>query len=437
MLNNKNYLLFFIQISVFFLPISFLVGSLIVNINIIIFILLSLTYLIFKKIKVNFNLSNLSLLGFFLILIFSSYKEIDQIGFENFLKSIFLLKFYLLYILIETLIFQKKINTKYFFNTCLILSILLSLDLSLQFFYGKNILGYEPWHGRITGIFKDEAIAGSYIQKIFVFSMISLFGLFFPLNKTNSLIVFLTLSLIIFGSFIANNRISFFVLISFIIILIFSLKIFRKNLILVILFLLPVFYYFYLNDTQTNRKFVGFFSMTKSITVSFKEKIISPKINKGDAQIKSKDNNLPLSKKKTNHEKLFLTSFESFKENILLGNGHKSFRFKCQKFAEKNSNFLCSTHPHNYHLEVIHDTGILGLISLSIFVFSLLITSFKKLFSSKFNYDDKIILSLLIINFLLIIFPLKSTGSLFTTWNGTLLWLTISLINYGNQKSNN
>ena len=203
------------------------------------------------------------------------------------------------------------------------------------------------------------------------------------------------------------------------------------------MFLLPVFYYFYLNDTQTNRKFVGFFSMTKSITVSFKEKIISPKINKGDAQLKSKDNNLPLSKKKTNHEKLFLTSFESFKENILLGNGHKSFRFKCQKFAKKNSNFLCSTHPHNYHLEVIHDTGILGLISLSIFVFSLLITSFKKLFSSKFNYDDKIILSLLIINFLLIIFPLKSTGSLFTTWNGTLLWLTISLINYGNQKSNN
>ena len=45
----------------------------------------------------------------------------------------------------------------------------------MQFFYGKNILGYEPWEGRITGIFGSEAIAGGYIQKFLIFSLISIF----------------------------------------------------------------------------------------------------------------------------------------------------------------------------------------------------------------------------------------------------------------------
>ena len=184
----------------------------------------------------------------------------------------------MLYICVEALLFERKINTRYFFNICLIASVFISLDLSLQFFYGKNILGYEPVYGRITGIFGDEAVAGSYIQKIFAFSMIGLFILFYPSQKFNSLIIYFFLMLIIFGSFIANNRISFILLISFVLIVIFSMKIFRKNLIIVVISLLPIFYYLYNNDTQTNRKFVGFFSMTNSIVLNLKQRYISQKV---------------------------------------------------------------------------------------------------------------------------------------------------------------
>ena len=56
------------------------------------------------------------------------------------------------------------------------------------------------------------------------------------------------------------------------------------------------------------------------------------------------NNYKPKIKKMTNHEKLYYTSLKSFEENILIGNGHKSFRFKCQKFTKINNNFLCSTH---------------------------------------------------------------------------------------------
>ena len=142
------------------------------------------------------------------------FINIDLIGEKNFYKSIFLLRFYFLYLLIETLIFNKKIEVKYFSHVCYLLIILISLDLALQFFIGKNILGYEPWEGRITGIFEHEAIAGSFLQKIYIFSLISIFLIFYLNNKENNYKVILSFIIIIFASFVASNRISFLILIS-------------------------------------------------------------------------------------------------------------------------------------------------------------------------------------------------------------------------------
>ena len=76
-----------------------------------------------------------------------------------------------------------------------------------------------------------------------------------------------------------------------------------------------------------------------------------------------------------NHAKIYLTTYKSFKDNILLGHGLKSFRYNCNNYL-KEQNTLCSTHPHNYHLEVLHDTGIIGFIFISVFAFSLVKKTF-------------------------------------------------------------
>ena len=143
--------------------------------NIFIIIILGIVYIKSKNLKILFNFSNLSLFIFFLIMILSSWLNISLIGIENFFKSIFLLKFFLLYVIIETLLFYKIIRLKYFFYVCLILSIFVSLDLLVQYFNGKNLLGLEPWQGRITGVFGAEAIAGAFLQKTFIFSVIAFF----------------------------------------------------------------------------------------------------------------------------------------------------------------------------------------------------------------------------------------------------------------------
>ena len=120
------------------------------------------------------------------------------------------------------------------------------------------------------------------------------------------------------------------------------------------------------------------------------------------------------------HLKLFFTSYKSFQENKLFGNGLKSFRYKCKDFLNIK-NTLCSTHPHNYHLEILHDSGLIGIFFISLFTFGLLLKTTKQLISKELTFNQKIIISLIIFNFLIEIFPFKTSGSFFTTWNGTIL----------------
>ena len=419
----KKNLLLGLQTLFCFFPIIFILGSLILNLYLISFLCLGIIYLLIEKIKIKFNWTNISLFFFFCTIILSSFVNIEIIGLENFIKSIFILRFFLLFILIEALILNKKIEIKNFFCVCFFTTLFLSIDLSLQFFYGKNILGFEPWEGRITGLFRSEAIAGAYIQKMFIFLLIFFFLATDNLNKKYLPIFLFSLLIIIFGGFIANNRMSFLILILTLVFVIFFYKSLRKKLFVCVLVLIPLLIFFFNKSSQINKHYDDF---KNKIIVTFnlfnKMKIeYSADVNKNISTVEL-----------SNHLKIYLTSFESFKERKLLGNGLKSFRFKCAKFLE-SKNFLCSTHPHNFHLEILHDGGLFSIFFISVFVITLIISVTKIIFSKNILNKEKVILSLITLNFLIEIFPLKSTGSIFTTWNGTILWLSIALINYKNR----
>ncbi len=412
-----------IEISFYFFPISLILGSLIVNLNILIFLILSYSTFIIDKIRINLNLSSMLLFLFFLTVILSSILNIETINVSNFIKSILLLKFFFIYLALEILIKNNKINLDYFFILCLFLICFVSLDLILQFFYGKNILGYEPWEGRITGLFEHEAIAGAFLQKLFLFSIIGSLLIFNNKSKKSYFFSFFVLLIIFIASFVASNRISFLILFSISIILIIFFSILRSKLIFALVFSIPIFIYLYQSDEQTYIKYSGF--VNKVVQLTNISKVSEEKKVNLSIDVSSESRLLP------NHGKIFLTAFKSFNNNKILGNGLKSFRYECKNYL-KEKNTICSTHPHNYHLEVLHDTGLVGFVIIAFFVFYLLINKSKLIFSSNISYSEKIFLSLIVINFLIEIFPIKSTGSLFTTWNGTLLWISIALLNYKN-----
>ena len=85
-------------------------------------------------------------------------------------------------------------------------------------------------------------------------------------------------------------------------------------------------------------------------------------------------------------------------------------------------------HPHNYYLEILTETGIIGFLLIFFTFLNVLYISFKKRFSDeKFTLDY---LSLIPLKFLFLveIFPIKSTGSFFTTGNASYLFLILPIL---------
>ena len=91
-------------------------------------------------------------------------------------------------------------------------------------------------------------------------------------------------------------------------------------------------------------------------------------------------------------------------------------------------NRLCSNHPHNYYLEILTETGIVGFfITLTIaLLFVVFILKNFKLF--KENNLENFILLAATISLILEVFPFQSTGSIFTTNNATYIILISSII---------
>jgi O-antigen ligase len=95
-------------------------------------------------------------------------------------------------------------------------------------------------------------------------------------------------------------------------------------------------------------------------------------------------------------------------------------------FDKKNR--LCSNHPHNYYLEILTETGAVGLIIISIIALTFIIFLFKNYkFIKKINLENFILLSA-IISLIVEGMPLRSSGSIFTTNNTTYLILIASIV---------
>ena len=91
----------------------------------------------------------------------------------DFFKAIGYSRFLLLYFVIKYLINFGQIQFKYLFLAFGLSSLFVSLDIVFQFFFRVDFFGFEaPLEDRrLAGPFGDEWIAGSFIQRFFIFSI--------------------------------------------------------------------------------------------------------------------------------------------------------------------------------------------------------------------------------------------------------------------------
>ena len=115
----------------------------------------------------------------------------------------------------------------------------------------------------------------------------------------------------------------------------------------------------------------------------------------------------------------------------ILGHGVKSFRKVCtqQNIISVSKKKRCSTHPHNLHLEILAETGIIGYVFFITLIFLVLLKSFKVI-KNKDKYERDEIYTMFISSLILVLvllFPFKSTGRFFSTSFGFYFWLSFSI----------
>ena len=122
----------------------------------------------------------------------------------------------------------------------------------------------------------------------------------------------------------------------------------------------------------------------------------------------------------------------------MFGYGLKSFRVKCWQVYSKDERQLildegrpkgCSNHPHQYYLHLLVEAGIIGTVLIVIFIFILLKNSFSyfRNYTGVKNFEIYIYAPI-VISFFLEIWPLRSSGSFFTTSNATFIWLIVGML---------
>ena len=90
----------------------------------------------------------------------------------------------------------------------------------------------------------------------------------------------------------------------------------------------------------------------------------------------------------------------------------------------------CSNHPHNYYIELLSEIGLFGVLSLMILVL-FLIFRYLKYFISRYYKDkglEEIFYAAIFINFLVELFPMRSSGSFLSTGNAAYIFLLIGVL---------
>ena len=421
---TNNYLINFL-ISI--IPVSYIAGNLILNLNIILIIITFFFSYKLEILKFDYSSFDKLIIVFFLYIVLNGvYNNFLNTFFDQennliFNKSISYLRFLFLYFILKFLIKKNFIFYKLIFFSFGLLSVFVSIDLIFQFFFRVDLLGYEVGEStrRIGGPFGDELIAGGFVQRFYIFFLFYLL-LFLNFNKRWVLHVYILLCLFLFslGILFSGNRMPLVLfLLSLLLILIFE-KSLRKNLLL-------VFTIFFLSTTglinsseKLKHHLTGFKKRSFEIVNYLHSRILLNEVED--------ITNIP-----NPYAKEFEIGILTWSENKIIGTGIKSFYMSCAQTDKplfKNyKGSICNTHPHNYYLHIANELGIIGLFII-ILIFLVIVTNgLKYFFSRRHSYEKKLFLPFFVI-FLVEIFPLKTTGSFFTTANSTFIFIIISFI---------
>jgi O-antigen ligase len=120
----------------------------------------------------------------------------------------------------------------------------------------------------------------------------------------------------------------------------------------------------------------------------------------------------------TEHDSLIRTAFNMFLDKPIFGHGPKMFRVICKDEKYATGVSPCMTHPHNFYVQLLAETGIIG--------FSFLFSAFAYVLYCAYRQFKSIVLRqkryltdyqvCLLAGILITVWPLTTNGNFFHNW---------------------
>jgi O-antigen ligase len=350
----------------------------------------ALVFLIYTVRKKKFSyFNNKPLIIFFIFCIYCILVSIfvakdRMLSFES---SLFYFRIGVFACLIWYLIDQNKKIFTYFYYSLIVCFTILIFDGYIQFFTETNIINLSKSGVRISSFFGDELILGSYLSRLFPL----LFALF-VLKEKKQIELYFTVMLFILSSgliYISGERASFFLFVlSYIFMMIFLEKFTKLKIILTTLSLILIL----------------------TLTFNFNEV--------KNRMIYSPVNNIKNSIFTLEHDSLIRTAFNMFLDKPVFGHGPKMFRVICKDEKYAIGITPCMTHPHNFYVQLLAETGVIGfsfLFSIFAYVLYCAYKQFKSIVLRQKRYLTDYQVCLLA-GILITVWPLTTNGNFFHNW---------------------
>jgi O-antigen ligase len=400
------------------MPIALIIGPAIFNL---ISALISIFFLFFYKNKIILKKILKTKLIFFLFfyfyLILSSSLSNDPL--LSFHSSLFYIRYILVALSVYFFLIYFENYLKYMFIILLLIFVFFSLD-GVYFILNKiSFFGIEQSQVRFRS-FQFDYILGSYVARMLPIILVVNLVLF--RNKREKFELFLLFFVIssLFIIFISGERAALIHYLIFIILLLLGLSFTRKFYYLLFsqLFLLNLFIYFAKPETISR-----FYYFTLSQIGVYDEISKSFSFKLYDLNLISPA-----------HESLIKVAFYIFKENIFFGSGPRMFRELCNDYLHLIPNG-CNTHPHNFYVQLLSETGIFGFLFLLVGLIYVTYLILKKIIDKYFYfYKSNISESnyIILCGLFCYIFPINANGNFFNGWISIILYITIGFFFYFN-----
>jgi O-antigen ligase len=252
-------------------------------------------------------------------------------------------------------------------------------------------LAIEGFKSRLSWPY-DDFVPGNYLAKVGLPVIVFSTTLFLSLKGSKSLLVGGICLLVIVMTMMTGERINFLIALSAALLATFVWKTswIKRFFYVVFVSVIPISI-FVLSPTVFDRFVVSFF------------------------------NELPFYKGSPYYDAM-APAWLIFEQFPTLGIGPGNFRYLCADLVQPSLGFPCHNHPHNFYLQILSETGALGLISAVVFIGSIIF----KCFEARAANRHVLYTAAWIIPFALF-WPIRSSADFFGQWNNIFLWSAVAL----------